>query len=336
MKVRSSFFIALPVGLLVAAAAYFGLYLLQLGVPMAQRAWLHGIIETKRRIAETITKPKLLIVAGSSALYGISAEEIERQTGFHAVNFGTNASLGPDYMLHLARKACRPGDVVLLAFEYEAYLFSNLTGDTTDDLFISYILGYDPEYVRALSPRTQLKLAMLTPGDRLWAGLRAVFQKPKQNPATLKFIRDVLANINSHGDQTSAVPETRPAHVAVRTMVSFIPAYGFPPSPPGFPPIREFCVWARANNVRVLATFPSICQVPEYDRPAAKKMPAQFRAFYESMGVPVLGSFSESVLPEEQMFDSLYHPLRSAALAHTRQLLVRLAPYLTPLRASGH
>ncbi|MEO6785454.1 MAG: hypothetical protein ABI318_04910 [Chthoniobacteraceae bacterium] len=330
MKVRRSFFIALPLGLLLAAAVYFGLFFLQLGVPTAQRAWLHGIIETKRRIAETITKPKLLIVAGSSALYGISAEEIERQTGFPTVNFGTNASLGPAYMLHLTRKACRPGDVVLLAFEYEAYLFSNLTGDTTDDLFISYILEYDSEYVRSLSLRTQLKLAMLTPGDRLWAGVRAVFQKPRQNPATAKFIRDVLANINSHGDQTGAVPEKRPAHVAVRTMVSFIPAYGFPPSPPGFPPIREFCEWARANNVRVLATFPNICHVPEYDRPAAKKMPAQFRVFYESIGVPVLGDISGSMMPEEQMFDSLYHPMRSAALAHTGQLLVHLVPYLRP------
>jgi hypothetical protein len=59
-------------------------------------------------------------------------------------------------------------------------------------------------------------------------------------------------------------------------------------------------------------------------------MPAQFRAFYESMRVPVLGDFAESMLPEEQMYDSLYHPLRSAALARSRQLLVHLAQYLKP------
>lgn len=327
---RRSFFIAIAAGFLITGTAYFSLFFLQLGVPTAQWTWLHEIIEKKHTIAAAITRPKLLIVAGSSALYGISAEEIERQTGFPTVNFGTNAALGTAYMLHLTRQVCRPGDVVLLAFEYEPYLVGNLTGEVTDELFIHYILGHDPDYIRSLSLRTQLKLAMLTPGVRLWNGVRAIFQKQEQDPKTVEFIRGVLANINSHGDQTSARPETRPAHAAVRTMVSSIPAYGFPPAPPGFPPIREFCEWARANQIRVLATFPNICHVPEYDRPPAKKMPAQFRAFYESVGVPVLGDFAESMLPEEQMYDSLYHPMRSAALARTRQLLVHLAPYLTP------
>ncbi len=328
MKVRRSFFIALPLGLLLTAAIYFGLFFLQLGIPTTQWAWLHEIIATKRKAAEAIAQPKLLIVAGSSALYGISAEEIERQTGFPTVNFGTNAALGPDYILHLTREVCRPGDVVLLAFEYEQYLFGNLTGDTTDELFIHYILGHDRGYVRSLGFQTQMKLALLTPAERLWGGLLAVFQKPKQDAATAKFIRDVLADINTHGDQTSALPEKRPEHSAVRSMVSHIPAYGFPPSPAGLPPIREFCAWAKAHNVRVLITFPNICHRPEYDLPAAKQMPAQFHAFFEPMGVPVLGDLSESMLPEEQMFDSLYHPLRSAALDRTHRLLTHLAPYL--------
>ena len=330
MKIRRSFFICLAAGFLLSAAIYFGLFFLQLGVPTTQWAWLHEIIETKRRAAEAITKPKLLIVAGSSALFGISAEEIEKQTGFPAVNFGTNAALGPAYMLHFTKKVCRPGDVVLLAFEYEPYLLGNLTGDTTDELFINYILGHDRDYVRGLDLHTQLKLALLTPGDRLWSGLCAVFQKPKQDAVTEKFIRDVLADINSHGDQTSALPERRPEHSAVRSMLSSVPAYGFPPSPPGFPPVREFCAWAKANNVRVLATFPNTCHRPEYDLPAAQQMPVQFRAFYGSMGVPVLGEISEAMLPEDQMFDSLYHPLRSAAIERTRRLLVHLAPYLKP------
>lgn len=332
MNIRRSFFIALPVGLLLTGAIYFGLFFLQLGIPTTQWAWLHEIIETKRKAAEKITKPKLLIVAGSSALYGISAEEIERQTGFPTVNFGTNAALGPAYILHVTRKVCRPGDVVLLAFEYEQYLFGNLTGDTTDELFINYILGHDREYVRSLSFQTQLKLALLTPGDRLWSGLSAVFRKPKQDAATVKFIRDVLADINIHGDQTSALPGKRPEHSAVRSMLSYIPASGFPPSPAGLPPIREFCTWAKANNVRVLATFPNISHRSEYDLPAAKQMPVQFRAFFDPMGVPVLGDLSESMLPEEQMFDSLYHPMREFALARTRRLLIHLAPHLKPVR----
>ena len=330
MNVRRSFFICLAVGFLLPASTYLGLFYLQLGVPTAKWGWLHAIVDTKVKIAAAVKKPKLLVVAGSSALYGISAEEIERQTGFPTVNFGTNAGLGPAILLHLTRKVCRPGDIVLIAFEYEQYLSENLARDTTDELFMNYILGHDREYVLSLSLREQWKLALLTPRERLWNGLRAAFQKPQPDTITPAYIRDLVAAINSHGDQTNALPETRPEHCESRRFFCSIPANGFPPSPPGFQPIREFCEWAKSHHVRVLATFPNICHLPEYDQPAAKKMPAQFRAMFASVDVPVLGDISESMLPEEQMFDTYYHPLRSAALDRTRRLLVHLAPFLTP------
>ncbi len=328
MNIRRSFFICLPLGFVLAAAAYFGLFLLQLGVPTARSTWLHSVIEKKITAAAAIRKPKLLIVAGSSALYGISAEEIERQTGFPAYNFGTNAALGCEYLLHLTRKVSRPGDTVLLAFEYETYLLGGRTGETADEFFISYVLGSDAEFVRSLSAGDQFRLALMTPSDRLWDGVRAVFRKPVPDAATQSSIREILHDIDAHGDQTCAVPEKRPAQSPARTMLSGIPAVGFPPSPPGFRAIREFCAWAKANDVRVLSTFPNLCHRPEYDAPAAKKMPVQFREFYGSLGVPVLGELSESMLPEVQMFDTNYHPLRSAAVARTQRLLVHLAPHL--------
>jgi hypothetical protein len=328
MNARRSFLIALPLGLLLTAAAYVGLFFLQLGVPTTQWGWVHEIIDLKLKIARAVTRPKLLIVGGSSALYGISAEEIERQTGFATANFGTVMWIGPAITLHLTRKACRPGDTVLLAFEYEAYLFGKLTGDTTDELLIAYLIGHDREYVRSMSLHEQLKLALLTPGDRLWSGVRAVFQKPKDDEGTAAVVRSALAGINGHGDRTNALPERRPEHSAARSTLINIPAYGFPPSPPGFVPIQEFCAWAKANSIRVLATFPNTCHRPEYDLPAAQQMPAQFRAFYSSMEVPVLGKLSEAMLPEDQMFDSAYHPMQDAAIERTRRLLVHLAPFL--------
>ena len=333
MRPRRFFFLSVAAGLLLTAGGYFGLFHLQLGVPTPQWAWLHGIIEKKRAAANSLTTPKLLIVAGSSALYGISAGEIQRVTGFPAVNFAANAALGPAYTLHLARQVCRPGDVVLLAFEYEPYTFGHLTGATADELFIDYILAHDVDYVRSLAPRAWLRLALLTPRKRLWAGLLAVFQRPGPDAKSEAFTREVLKDINDYGDQTSAVPEKRAATSSTRTLLSHILAYGLPPEPAGFQPIREFCQWARANRIRVVATFPNVCHRPEYDLPAAARTPGQLRAFYDSLGVPLLGDVSESILPESDIFDTMYHPMREAALARTRRLLVHLAPHLKPVPA---
>jgi hypothetical protein len=327
VNIRRSFFICLPLGFVLAAAAYFGLFLLQLGVP-SRSTWLRRIIEKKISAASAITQPKLLVVAGSSALYGISAGEIERQTGFPAYNFGTNAALGCEYLLHLTRKVCRRGDTVLLAFEYETYIFGGRVGEASDEFYVNYVLGHDADFVRSLSAGDQFRLALVTPGERLWDGVRSVFRKAAPDAKAEDFIREMLADIDDHGDQTGAIPERRPEQSPGRTAPSGILANGFPPSPPGFRAIREFCAWAKANDIRVVATFPNLCRRPEYEAAAAKKAPAQFHEFYGSLGVPVLGGLSESLLPEEQMFDTNYHPMRAAAIARTQRLIVHLMPHL--------
>ena len=175
----------------------------------------------------------------------------------------------------------------------------------------------------------------MTPGNRLWGGVRAAFQKPGSGAVTAEAVREIMADIDAHGDMTGAIPEKRVANLPARTVLSGVPAVGFPPLLPGFRAIREFCVWAKAHDIRVLATFPNLCHRSEYDAPAAKKMPVQFHELYGSLGVPVLGDVSESLLQEEQMFDTNYHPLRSAAIARTQRLLVHLLPYLPPAAAGA-
>ena len=112
-----------------------------------------------------------------TANHGINAEEIERQTGFPTANFGTNAGLGPSIILHLTRKVCRPGDTVLLAFEYELYLGEDLTLGTADEVLMNYILGHDREYVMGLSLHAQGKLALLTPRETFRSTARHSFAR---------------------------------------------------------------------------------------------------------------------------------------------------------------
>jgi hypothetical protein len=78
----------------------------------------------------------------------------------------------------------------------------------------------------------------------------------------------------------------------------------------------------------VLATFPTIFHHADYDLPKAEKTPRMLQDFYASLGVPLLGTARDAMLAEDQLFDTNYHPLQSAALAHTRRLLIHLGPFL--------
>ena len=333
MRTRWSFFLAIPAGLLLAVAGYFLLFRLQLGAPTPASRWCFEIIRKKRAAADAIQAPKLMIVSGSSGLTGISAEEIHRATGFPTVNFGIHAALGPYCILRIARESLRPGDTVLLAFEYELYGYGDLMAAGTDELFIDYVLSRDPDYVRALPPGQYAKLALLTPGSRIWRGVKSIFAKPKPEPVWQVFRSE---NISPLGDQLGCTREARPAQFASLIVTSIALAHGLPDEPPGFPAFREFCAWSRSHGIRVLATFPNIAHLPEYDQPAAEKTPRQIRALFESMGVPVLGEARDSFLPADDFFDTLYHPLHSAAIGRTRRLLIHLAPYLSPQPAAAH
>ena len=57
---------------------------------------------------------KLLIVAGSSAYFGISAQSIERATGIRSINLGMQAGLSFDLITDLLKDRLKAGDVVLV------------------------------------------------------------------------------------------------------------------------------------------------------------------------------------------------------------------------------
>ena len=98
-----------------------GAFCLNLGVPSGGSRWAYELNQQKRRAAEQAAPPRLLLVGGSATLFGLSAKEIQAQTGYHTINLATHAALGTAYILHLAEQVAKPGDTVLLVFEYELY-----------------------------------------------------------------------------------------------------------------------------------------------------------------------------------------------------------------------
>ena len=71
----------------INAAAFFAV----LGVPTINSRWTHQIWEKKQRLAAEAAGPRFLIVGGSSALFGIKAQELEKVTGMRTINLGTHA-----------------------------------------------------------------------------------------------------------------------------------------------------------------------------------------------------------------------------------------------------
>jgi hypothetical protein len=234
--------------------------------------------------------------------------------------------LGANYILHQARQIAQPGDTVLLILEYELYTRAGLDPVMADQGFVDYVLARDPAYIPTLPLSEKCNLFMLTSTQRLKKGLKNLAKT--DSPASQVGVYD-FRFINEWGDQTHNEATNRPPNAQVNILKEdSILALGLPKHPAGFVSIEAFCKWAQSNNIRVLATFPNLCDKPQYHTAVARQTADRIREFYEGIGVPVLGDYSDSTLPPESFFDTMYHLTREASRVRTEKLLTALGPYL--------
>ena len=77
-------------------------------------------------------EPKIIILGGSSAAFGINQQLIEMETGYKVVNLGVHADFGRAFYAELSKANINSGDIVLIGYEYgwnEQGAFSSLGTD---------------------------------------------------------------------------------------------------------------------------------------------------------------------------------------------------------------
>jgi hypothetical protein len=228
-------------------------------------------------------------------------------------------------MLDDARQLAKPGDTVLLVLEYELYNYGKLHPGWADMILLDYIVARTPDYFHRLSLPEQWNVFMFTSNDRIVQSMRN--RNRAEPPHTENPIYDVH-KLNEWGDQTDHVKTNRPDErgYVLKSRAPLSSGLSKSGSKDAFAVIGRFCRWAEANHVRVLATFPNLCDQPEYHTQTAAKVARTIKDSFARLKVPVIGEYTDSLLPPDQFFDTFYHLTQEAALERTR----RLAPLLKP------
>lgn len=91
-------------------------------------------IQVKAHRVQQINEPKIILVAGSSAAFGLDQYMLEEATGYKVVNMGLHAGFGATFPSELAKANINPGDIVLFGYEY-----TNSFSDFGTDLIMSGI-----------------------------------------------------------------------------------------------------------------------------------------------------------------------------------------------------
>lgn len=308
-------------GLLIAGALWVGAVLFQLGAPTEHSRWHAEIIARKHAIAEATQGPRLVILSGSSGLFGLRAETIERETGMRTVNFGISALLGLDYMIRTGMKVVRPGDTVLFTPEYITLLER---GRFRED-FIDYVLAREPGYLANLTFVERVRLFFAVPLRRLVQGVQARIVPERVVPQYYD-----AKTLNAHGDETNNRRETVTPRVrAFLRQKRPEPHWTLhDPDDPAWQRIRDFAAWAKENRVRLLVSYPNYLRFDVYFTEPEKRFFDAVVAFHASLGVPVLGTPEEFMQGPDFFFDLVYHLNDDGAAIATRRMIAHLRPHL--------
>jgi hypothetical protein len=79
---------------------------------------------------------KIVLVGGSNVSFGTDSKMIEKETGCPAVNMGMNGYFGVRFMMEEVKPYLKPGDIVVIAWEYDSF-YKSVDGSDTNLLMVS-------------------------------------------------------------------------------------------------------------------------------------------------------------------------------------------------------
>ncbi len=321
MQRYNGYLIALVAGFVGPALLWAALVFFQFGAPTETSRWAAEIYARKIARAESIAGPKLIVAAGSSALFNIRTEQIEQETGVPTVNLGTHAGLGLDYLLWRLKQVAKPNDIILLPLEYYLYQDSRRPGE---DL-IDHVFARDRAYFDALPLTERIRFVYAMSPARLLTGLRARFDPPAPQPGFYE-----ASTLNAYGDETTNLESNRVEGVFARDIVEPLSVFltGIPETSSAWPELADLIAWTKERDITLWASFPATLAFPEYQQPVAQEVLQQIVAFYASQGVLVLGSPEEFMYDISLMFDTRYHLTQKGMTINTEKIVGLLEPEL--------
>ncbi|WP_447529263.1 hypothetical protein [Vreelandella sp. TE19] len=307
-------------GLLAGGLIILSLWLIfwagQLGRPHPNNAWIDGAISYKQARAEAVTSPKIVVVAGSSAMFGIDSKALEAAYQRPAVNLGVNAGISLPVILASAEPTIQSGDLVLLPLEYPLY-----NQDQPVSSPLVHWANSHPEAFMQLPLKQALSVIARTSLTRILEGYRGL-------PEGFTVSGDYGAhNLDSHGDQQHTARSLREARHW--NFLTSLPAenYGHTARQGQFAGAQLRAFRDRLLEKGACPVFmpPPLRYQPVYtDSPVEAHFYASLPDKVSAAGLQWVGKPGDAMYETDDFFDTNFHLVDEARSRYTRQVIAWL------------
>jgi hypothetical protein len=269
----------------------------------------------KHRLLDTTPAPRLVLVGGSSVLFGIVSDTLAARLPYHPINTSITAGLGAGFILNDVRGSLRPGDVAVVSIEYEQF---GITG--TPEVVLRLLaarpasVAYVPlDYWPAL-----LDYGVSYGGILVRGAVDGARGRPE--PLALPNVRDAL---DRFGDDSLRTPVDKvpPVELVVFSGGRLPRRFGAVMGE-----LDRFADDMRARGVRVYFMHPPV--------PATRwrlhrdEIALAESVFVRRLRMPMLDTPEQLVFPDSSFYDTEYHLTRAGAERRTDLLVRSLAARL--------
>ncbi|MBW4538645.1 MAG: hypothetical protein KME43_05795 [Myxacorys chilensis ATA2-1-KO14] len=273
-------------------------------------------IDKQAELKQPQSRPRLVLVGGSSVAYGYSSPLLKDHLQYEPVNMGLHAGLGAEFMLREVEPGLKSGDIVVISLEYENFIgFPPGAKDVYD------VIEADWRNVQFL-PLSYLPSLM----DEGLVFLGGVFRRSVAS-ATGDLERKPYYqrnSFNNYGDVTGhyGLPQV------TEKIASEGKTFNFDPQDVQYVirSLNEFNQRAKARNIRVFYSYAPLMKKVLTENQTQIENVAQ--TLSKSLEFPILDRPEDVAYLDSAYFDSRYHLNQDAARQRTIALIDRLSPHL--------
>lgn len=299
---------------------WIGTIYMQVGNATHGSQWIYDVYDKKTTIANSIKKEKIVIVAGSNALFGINSKMLRDAFDKPVVNYAVNAGVLLPYIFYKAKTILHRGDTVILPLEYSMY---NYDGKPNTQM-IDYIFSRDFNMFYNLSFLEQFYMIWNVGFGRLYDGY--VNSNNKQVIGGLYGAH----NIDMNGDQMNNELRYKSKGFVKQLNNYSAKTYGknYNKNSLGFVYMKEFNLWCKENDVKCVFVP---CAFMKYESYFTDK---KERWFYENIGniirnqgMEFVGKPYDYMFEKKFYFNTIYHLNSIGRDKMTEQIIMDLKDY---------